>query len=115
MLMGIAQILTGVRDSLPGNVLFIFQPAEEGAPAGEEGGAELMLKQGLFDQYHPQVIFGMHVWAGFRVGDIAYRAGPVMAASDSFNILSTSSPTRWKCWARCAPSRPSRDLGLSIT
>lgn len=86
MLMGIAQIFAGVRASLPGNILFIFQPAEEGAPVGEEGGAELMLKEGLFDQYHPDVVFGMHVWAGNRVGDIAYRAGPVMAAVDSFNI-----------------------------
>jgi amidohydrolase len=87
MLMGIAQVLTGVRDSLPGNILFIFQPAEEGAPSGEEGGAGLMLKEGLFDKYKPQVIFGMHVWAGYRVGDIAYRSGPVMAAVDSFNIV----------------------------
>jgi amidohydrolase len=87
MLMGIAQILAGVRESLPGNVLFIFQPAEEGAPAPEEGGAKLMLKEGLFEKYHPDVIFGMHVWAGFRVGEIAYRAGPVMAAVDSFNIV----------------------------
>jgi amidohydrolase len=86
MLMGIAQIFAGVRDSLPGNILFIFQPAEEGPPAGEEGGAELMLKEGLFEKYHPDVVFGMHVWAGERVGDIAYRAGPVMAAVDSFNI-----------------------------
>lgn len=87
MLMGIAQILTGVRESLPGNVLFIFQPAEEGAPAGEEGGAGLMLKEGLFDKYHPDVIFGMHVWSGQRVGDIGYRSGPVMAAVDSFSII----------------------------
>jgi amidohydrolase len=87
MLMGIAQVLSGVRESLPGNVLFIFQPAEEGAPAGEEGGAQLMLKQGLFDKYKPDVIFGMHVWAGLRVGDIGYRAGPLMAAVDSFNIV----------------------------
>jgi amidohydrolase len=86
MLMGIAQIFAGVRASLPGNVLFIFQPAEEGPPVGEEGGAELMLKEGLFEKYHPDVVFGMHVWAGERVGDIAYRAGPVMAAVDSFNI-----------------------------
>ena len=86
MLMGIAQIFAGVRESLPGNILFIFQPAEEGPPAGEEGGAELMLKEGLFEKYHPDVVFGMHVWAGERVGDIAYRAGPVMAAVDSFNI-----------------------------
>jgi amidohydrolase len=86
MLMGIAQIFAGVRDSLPGNILFIFQPAEEGPPAGEEGGAELMLKEGLFDKYHPDVVFGMHVWAGEPVGHIAYRAGPVMAAVDSFTI-----------------------------
>ena len=86
VLLGIAQIFAGVRESLPGNILFVFQPAEEGPPAGEEGGAELMLKEGLFDKYHPDVIFGMHVWAGVRVGEIAYRAGPVMAAVDSFNI-----------------------------
>ena len=87
MLMGIAQIFAGVRATLPGNILFIFQPAEEGAPAGEEGGAQLMLKEGLFDKYHPDVIFGMHVWSGERVGEIAYRAGPVMAAVDSFTIV----------------------------
>jgi amidohydrolase len=87
MLMGIAQIFAGVRATLPGNILFIFQPAEEGAPAGEEGGAQLMLKEGLFDKYHPDVIFGMHVWSGERVGEIAYRAGPVMAAVDSFSIV----------------------------
>jgi amidohydrolase len=86
MLLGMAQIFAGVRESLPGNILFIFQPAEEGAPVGEEGGAQLMLKEGLFDKYHPDVIFGMHVWSGDRVGEIAYRAGPVMAAVDSFNI-----------------------------
>jgi amidohydrolase len=87
ILMGIAQILAGVREALPGNILFIFQPAEEGAPEGEEGGAPLMLKEGLFDKYHPDVIFGMHVWSGFRVGEIAYRVGPLMAAVDSFDIL----------------------------
>jgi amidohydrolase len=87
MLMGIAQIFAGVRATLPGNILFIFQPAEEGAPAGEEGGAQLMLQEGLFDKYHPDVIFGMHVWAGYRVGEIAYRAGPVMAAVDSFTVV----------------------------
>jgi amidohydrolase len=87
MLLGIAQVFAGIRESLPGNVLFIFQPAEEGAPPGEEGGAEVMLKEGLFDKYKPKVIFGMHVWAAFRVGDVGYRVGPVMAAVDSFNIV----------------------------
>lgn len=86
MLMGIAEALTGMRASLPGNVLFIFQPAEEGAPEGEEGGAQLMLKEGLFDKYHPQVVFGMHVWSALHVGDIGYRVGPVLAGVDSFKI-----------------------------
>jgi amidohydrolase len=86
MLMGLAEALTAERANLPGNVLFIFQPAEEGAPEGEEGGAQLMLKEGLFEKYKPQVVFGMHVWASLRVGDIGYRAGPLMAGVDSFKI-----------------------------
>jgi amidohydrolase len=87
MLMGLAEDLTAVRATLPGSVLFIFQPAEEGAPEGEEGGAALMLKEGLFAKYHPQVVFGMHVWAPLAVGDIGYRVGPLMAAVDSFRVL----------------------------
>ncbi len=86
MLMGLAEELAALRATLPGNVLFIFQPAEEGAPAGEEGGAELMLKEGLFDKYRPQVVFGMHVVSALRVGEIGYRVGPFMAAVDSFTI-----------------------------
>ncbi len=86
MLMGLAEELAALRTTLPGNVLFIFQPAEEGAPAGEEGGAELMLKEGLFDKYRPQVVFGMHVVSALRVGEIGYRVGPFMAAVDSFTI-----------------------------
>jgi amidohydrolase len=86
MLLGLAQILTAERASLPGNVLFIFQPAEEGAPEGEEGGAQLMLKEGIFRKYPPQAVFGMHVWAGQHVGQIGYRSGPMMAGVDSFKI-----------------------------
>src|SRR6201999_2683446 len=86
MLMGLAEELTAARATLPGSILFIFQPAEEGVPPGEEGGAELMLKEGLFDRYHPQVVFGMHVWAALRVGDIGYRSGPLMAGVDSFSV-----------------------------
>jgi amidohydrolase len=81
MLMGLAEELTRVRASLPGKVLFIFQPAEEGAPEGEEGGAQLMLKEGLFTRYRPQVVFGMHVWSALAVGDIGYRSGPLMAST----------------------------------
>ncbi len=86
ILMGAAEVLTSVRDDLPGSVMFIFQPAEEGAPEGEEGGAALMLKEGLFDRTKPDVIFGLHVWSANNVGEIAYRPGPAMASYDNFKI-----------------------------
>jgi amidohydrolase len=86
VLMGVAQTLTSMRAQLPGNVLFIFQPAEEGAPAGEEGGAPLMLKEGLFDKHPPKAVFALHVQAEMRVGEISVRAGPFMAASDFWRI-----------------------------
>jgi amidohydrolase len=86
MLMGAAEKLTAMRDQLAGNVVFIFQPAEEGAPAGEEGGAELMLKEGLFKQYQPEAVFGIHVWSAGNTGEIGYREGPLMASSDRFEI-----------------------------
>lgn len=87
MLMGVAQVLAGMRDELPGEVMFIFQPAEEGPPEGEEGGAELMLKEGLFNDFKPDAVFGLHVMAGLPVGKLGYRGGPTMAAADSFRIV----------------------------
>ncbi len=86
MLLGVAQNLVALRDELPGSVLFIFQPAEEGAPEGEEGGAELMLKEGLFDRYRPDVIFGMHAFSNLHTGQIGYRAGSIMASADRFRL-----------------------------
>ncbi|MCX2802421.1 M20 family metallopeptidase [Microbulbifer thermotolerans] len=86
MLMGAAEVLAAMRDELNGNVLFVFQPAEEGAPDGEEGGAELMLKEGLFEKYKPQVAFGQHVTSTLPSGVIGYRSGPLMASSDEFRI-----------------------------
>lgn len=86
MLMGAAEQLSTMQDRLKGNVVFIFQPAEEGAPRGEEGGAELMLKEGLFERYKPEVVFGIHVWSAGTVGNVAYREGPLMASSDRFEI-----------------------------
>jgi amidohydrolase len=85
ILMGAATALAGMRDTLPGTVMFIFQPAEEGAPEGEEGGAELMLKEGLFDTLKPDAVFGLHVWP-IPAGQIAVREGGTMASSDSFRI-----------------------------
>src|SRR3989442_8084462 len=61
ILMGVAEILSGIKDQLSGTVKFIFQPAEEGAPAGEEGGAELMVKEGAFENPKPDAVFGLHV------------------------------------------------------
>jgi amidohydrolase len=86
MLMGIAQVLSGMRADLPGTVMVIFQPAEEGPPAGEEGGAELMLKEGLFDELRPDAVLGMHAMTNANTGTIQYRSGPFLAAADTFSI-----------------------------
>jgi amidohydrolase len=86
MLMGVAAVLASVRDDLPGTVMFIFQPAEEGPPAGEEGGAELMLEEGIFEALKPDAIFAVHVGSDLPTGTIGFRAGPAYASSDTFNI-----------------------------
>ena len=85
ILMGVAEVLSDMRDELPGTVMFVFQPAEEGAPPGEEGGAELMLREGLFDDPRPDAIFGLHVVPA-PVGTIGWRSGGMMASSDRFTI-----------------------------
>ena len=86
VLMGVAEILAGLRQELPGTVKFLFQPAEEGAPAGEEGGAGLMIKEGALEDPRPEAIFGLHVFP-FPVGQIRYRSGAAMASSDSLKIV----------------------------
>jgi amidohydrolase len=86
MLMGAAEVLAGLRAELPGTVLFVFQPAEEGAPPGERGGALLMLEEGALDDPEPDAIFGLHVMPG-PVGTITYRSGGVMASSDVLRIV----------------------------
>jgi len=87
MLLGAARVLSEFKNDLEGDVLFIFQPAEEGAPPGEEGGAELMLKEGLFEKYKPDAVFGMHVGLNMQGGQIAVRPGPAMAAVDMFEVF----------------------------
>ncbi len=86
MLMGTAEVLAGVQKELHGNIMFVFQPAEEGAPTGEEGGANLMLKQGIFKKYKPDVAFGLHIMSSLNTGQIGYRSGPIMASADTFDI-----------------------------
>lgn len=87
MLLGLATVLAGMKKDLPGEVMFVFQPAEEGAPAGEEGGASLMLKEGVFRDFKPDAMFGMHVVSSLNVGTVAVRPGPTMAGSDWFKMV----------------------------
>jgi amidohydrolase len=84
--LGVAEILSKMRGEINGTIKFIFQPAEEGAPAGEEGGAALMIKEGALENPRPQAIFGLHVLPVIEVGQIAFNSGPAMASADKFLI-----------------------------
>lgn len=86
MLMGTAEVLSKMKDKIKGTVVFIFQPAEEGPPAGEEGGASLMVKEGVMDNPKIDAIFGIHINSATEIGKIKYKSGSVMAASDWFSI-----------------------------
>ena len=85
ILMGVAEFLAENKDQLKGNVMLIFQPAEEGPPEGENGGAKMMLEEGIFDKYNPEVIFGLHVGNGPH-GYIGVSSGPAMAAAGTYRI-----------------------------
>ncbi len=97
ILMGVAEVLNSVKDELSGTVKFIFQPAEEGAPPGEEGGAELMVKEGVIEGM--DAIFGLHINSKTEVGRVRYRPAGIMAAVNSFNIkikgVQTHGSTPW--------------------
>jgi amidohydrolase len=86
MLMGTAKILYAMRNELKGKIVFVFQPAEEGAPEGEEGGAALMIKQGLIDKYGIELMYGLHINSTMDVGTIRYKPMGTMAAADQFTI-----------------------------
>lgn len=86
ILLGVAEVLASLRDEIPGTVVFLFQPAEEGAPEGEEGGAELMVKEGALDNPKVDAVFALHVTSRYSVGTIAYRPEGMLAAVDSFKI-----------------------------
>jgi amidohydrolase len=85
ILMGVAEVLAGLRKRIAGSVKFVFQPAEEGAPEGEEGGAQLMIKQGVMEGVG--AIFGLHVTSNHPTGFLGYRSGPLMASSDELRIF----------------------------
>ena len=84
--LGVADLLSQMRDRIRGTIKFIFQPAEEGPPPGEEGGAEFMIKEGALENPRPAAIFGLHVMPNIEVGQIGYNSGPAMASSDRFSI-----------------------------
>ena len=86
MLMGVAEVLAKNKKDLKGTVKFIFQPAEEGAPLGEEGGAELMIKEGVLENPKVDVIFGLHIQAQTEVGKITYKPGGMMAGVNDMKI-----------------------------
>lgn len=86
ILMGTAEVLASMKKDIPGTVKFIFQPAEEGPPPGEEGGAELMVKEGVMDNPKVDAVFGLHIESWIEEGKVFYKPGPFMAASDWFTI-----------------------------
>jgi len=87
--LGVATVLSAMKASLPGTVKFVFQPAEEGAPPGETGGASLMVKEGVLQNPRPQAIFGLHTFSEMAVGDIGYSVGPALSASDTWEVKIT--------------------------
>ena len=99
MLLGVAKILYTIKDDIPGSIKFIFQPAEEGAPAGEEGGAELMVKEGVLKNPEVDAIFGLHIWSQFPAGNVYLRPKGIMAAVNEFRIdlegVQTHGSTPW--------------------
>ena len=93
ILMGVAELLAGMRDRIPGTVKFIFQPAEEGAPEGEDGGARKMIEEHCLEAPKVGAIFGLHVTSNHHPGKIGYRSGPLMASSDEMRIFVRGSQT----------------------
>lgn len=86
ILMGVAEILVKNKSALRGTVKFLFQPAEEGAPIGEEGGAALMVKEGVLDNPKVDAVFGLHIQSNRPIGEVAYKAGGLLAAADTYSV-----------------------------
>ena len=116
MLMGAAEILASMRADLPGTVKIIFQPAEEGAPSGEDGGADVMVREGVLDNPKVDAIFGLHVGVTpLEAGSISFRPGGIMAASDTFTILVRGRQTHGAMpWAGVDPIVVSSQIVLGL-
>lgn len=105
ILMGVAQALASMREQLHGEVMFVFQPAEEGPPTlGEVAGAKRMLDEGVFDRFKPDAVLGLHVWSRLPVGKIGVRSGPFMASADEWTLKITGKQTHGsQPWAGVDP------------
>lgn len=90
---GVASILADMRERIPGTVVFIFQPAEEGPPPGEDGGADMMVREGVLEDPAPQAIFGLHTLANMPLGTLGFTSGPALAAVDTFRATVSGSQT----------------------
>jgi amidohydrolase len=115
MLMGAAEAFAAVRDELPGTVLLLFQPSEEGPPPGEKGGASLMIEEGALDDPRPAVIFGLHIGSMLNAGQIGYRPGAAMAAADVLRITVKGRQTHGAApWAGVDPIVVSAQIVLGL-
>jgi amidohydrolase len=114
ILMGAAEVLSKMRGEVPGTVVFVFQPAEEGAPRGEEGGAEVMVREGVLDNPKVDAIFGLHVFP-FEVGSIMFRPEGIMAAGDTVRIRVRGSQTHGALpWAGTDPITVAAQVVLGL-
>ncbi len=115
ILMGVAEALSGMRDQLSGTVKFIFQPAEEGAPEGEEGGAELMAKEGVLRNPDVDAAFALHIASQQDVGTFKYRSGPLLAAVQDFRIVVRGRQTHGASpWAGIDPIVTASQIVLAL-
>ncbi|MGD2295018.1 MAG: amidohydrolase [Candidatus Aminicenantes bacterium] len=114
ILMGVAEVLAGVKDQIPGTVKFIFQPSEDSRPSGENGGAGLMIKEGVLENPNPGAILGLHV-GPMEHGSIGYRSGSMMAGVNSFRIVVRGSQTHGAVpWAGVDPVVASSQIILGL-
>jgi len=113
-LLGVASFISQNTDKLNGDIMLIFQPAEEGAPEGEEGGAELMLKEGLFVAEKPDAIFGMHV-SNSKHGQLWTKPGPIMASAEAFRIIVQGKQTHGsRPWNGVDPIIAASDIATTL-
>jgi amidohydrolase len=100
ILMGAAEVLAGLKEDIPGTIKFIFQPAEEGAPLGEDGGADMMIEEGVLENPKVDAIFGLHITQGWAVGEVGFRPMGMMASAERFDVKVTGRQTHaaqpWK-------------------